>query len=422
MASPFLTVVQRRATLPLDPALEVPASQRSDKLQYAPFPPVPRVCVVTGGTGFVGQRLVEMLVERGAERVISFDIVPPKDNHWKDPRIEYVVGDIADKETVMAACKGADCVWHIAAAVGPFHPRELYFRVNYQGTLNVLEACKAHKVPKLVMSSSPSTRFDGSDVDGLTADQMPALPQKRYLQVYAETKAMGEMTVTAANSDELLTIAVAPHQVYGPRDNLFMPNVLEAAGNGTLRIFSAARTGYGMNRVCFTHVDNYCHGLILAEHALKKGARCAGRFYIVTDGSTHPDPRGCAYFWKVVDEAVVAQGFASLWGKAKLPLWFLMPLAYLCNVVGWLLGRTLKLNPFNVRVLTMHRWFDIGDTERDLAFKPVVAFAEGWADAATWSRAHWLPTFQRASGIAGIAAQSQAKIDIQAATVKTKSN
>lgn len=37
---------------------------------------VPKVCVVTGGTGFVGQRLIEMLVERGAEKVISFDIVP----------------------------------------------------------------------------------------------------------------------------------------------------------------------------------------------------------------------------------------------------------------------------------------------------------------------------------------------------------
>jgi nucleoside-diphosphate-sugar epimerase len=53
--------------------------------------------------------------------------------------------------------------------------------------------------------------------------------------------------------------------VYGPRDNLFMPNVLEAGGNGTLRIFAS-----GQNRVCFTHVDNYAHGLIIAENALFK--------------------------------------------------------------------------------------------------------------------------------------------------------
>lgn len=260
---------------------QIEAAQRS---HFA----VPKVCVVTGGTGFVGQRLVEMLIERGAERVISFDVVPPaKERFWNHPKIEYVVGDIADKDALSKICKGADCVWHVAAAVGPFHPKELYHRVNYIGTLNVLEACKINKVPKIVMSSSPSTRFTGSDVDGLTESDLPTLPLPRYLQDYAETKALGEMALTAACSDELLTVAVAPHQVYGPRDNLFLPNVLEAAGNGMLRVFSCARTGYGLNRVCFTHVDNYCHGLILCERALYKGSPANGKFYIVTVNNHH---------------------------------------------------------------------------------------------------------------------------------------
>jgi hypothetical protein len=60
---------------------------------------------------------------------------------------------------------------------------EMIIKVNYEGTLHVIEGCKAHGVPKLVFASSPSTRFDGSDIDGLTEDQMPKLPQKSYLQV-----------------------------------------------------------------------------------------------------------------------------------------------------------------------------------------------------------------------------------------------
>lgn len=88
---------------------------------------------------------------------------------------------------VEAAMRGAQCVWHNAAAVGPFHPRELYFKVNYEGTLNVIAACKANGVSKCVMSSSPSTRFDGSDVDGLTEDQMPSIPQASYLQTYVKS-------------------------------------------------------------------------------------------------------------------------------------------------------------------------------------------------------------------------------------------
>ena len=262
------------SSLNLPPALspeQIAASQGS-------FPPVPAVCVVTGGTGFVGQRLVEMLVQRGAKRVVVLDIVPKPANAWDHPAVEYVIGDITNKDDVLAAVKGADCVWHNAAAVGPFHPRELYHRVNVQGTINIIEACRQHKVPKIVMSSSPSTRFDGSDVDGLTEDQMPKLPLRRWMQDYAETKALGEMAMTAANCDSLLTIAVAPHQVYGPRDNLFMPNVLEAGGNGTLRIFAE-----GKNRVCFTHVDNYAHGLIIAERALYKvGAGRASPAGVVT--------------------------------------------------------------------------------------------------------------------------------------------
>ena len=248
---------------------------------------VPRVCVVTGGTGFVGARLVEMLVERGAQEVRVLDVVPPPETAWRHKRVRYVVGDICSEETVAKFVAGADCVWHNAAAVGPFHPRALYFEVNYQGTLNVIRACRAAGVRKIVMSSSPSTRFDGADVDGLTEAQMPSLPQARYLQTYAETKAMGEKACTDACDAELMTVAVAPHQVYGPRDNLFLPNLLEAAGTGRLRVF-----GPGRNRICFTHVDNYAHALVIAESALHAGSAALGQFYIITDADTHPHPEG----------------------------------------------------------------------------------------------------------------------------------
>ena len=124
---------------------------------------------------------------------------------------------------------------------------------------------------------------------------------------------MGEIfCMEACQAPELLTVAVAPHQVYGPRDNLFLPNLLETAGTGRLRIFGNGRnrsapacglnpgTGKCMTRaqqtavhtsgrrggaVCFTHNDNYCHGLILAERALCVPAPAA-----LAPPALHPTP------------------------------------------------------------------------------------------------------------------------------------
>jgi len=189
---------------------------KSSLLAKGPFPAVPKTCVVTGSSGFVGQRLVEMLVERGAKKVVAFDVAPPPADAWDRKEIEYVQGDISDKATVMKLMEGAECVWHLAAAVGPYHPPEVYVKVNYEGTLNVIEACKAHGCNKVVYSSSPSTRFDGSDVDGDTEAMMPTIPQKKYLQDYAKTKAMGEIAINEANADDsndLMCTSIAPHQV-----------------------------------------------------------------------------------------------------------------------------------------------------------------------------------------------------------------
>lgn len=383
---------------------------QNEAAQKQKYPPVPKVCVVTGGTGFVGLRLVEMLVERGAEKVVSLDIVPPpKDVAWQHPNIEWRIGDITDFETCLSVVQGADCVWHNAAAVGPFHPKDLYYKVNYQGTLNIIKACDQAGVTKIVMSSSPSTRFTGVDVDGLTEEEMPKLPLNKYLQPYAETKAMGELEMLAQDQTKLMTVAVAPHQVYGPRDNLFLPNLLEAAGNGKLRVF-----GPGLNRICFTHVDNYCHGLILGEKALYPGSPALGKFYIVTDGKTHPEGEQYLIFWKILDEAITTMGFTSIWSKTHLPLWFLFGLAYVCEFVGKLFNTTFKLNYFNVLVLTMHRWFDIQAAEQDLKFEPIVGFREGWDETNEWFQQNWLPTFDKSPFMIGLSKKTQEKIDIQA--------
>ena len=241
--------------------------------------------LVTGGSGFVGQRLVEMLLERGARRVVSFDIAPKPKDALDSPHVQYVQGDLTAYDSLAAAGAGCDIVYHIAALVGPYHPKQAYRKVNYEGTLNVLKVCAAHNIKRIVMSSSPSTRFPYPDpnVAGLREDQLFEINggdfAPVFLQPYAETKALGEKAVRDAcgvAEGDLLTVAVAPHQVYGPRDVLTLPSLLETAGSGKLRVF-----GDGENMISWCHVDNYCHGLILGAEALYPGSPALGKYYVV---------------------------------------------------------------------------------------------------------------------------------------------
>lgn len=183
---------------------------------------VPKSCLVTGGSGFVGARLVEMLVERGCQRVVSFDIASTPKGAIQCEQVEYIQGDITRADVVENACRGVDVVYHIAALVGPYHAKEAYMKVNYEGTLNVLNACKALGIKKIVMSSSPSTRFPYPDpnIEDLSESDLYKLNggdfAPVFLQPYAATKAMGERIVREAcgrKEGELMTVAVAPHQV-----------------------------------------------------------------------------------------------------------------------------------------------------------------------------------------------------------------
>lgn len=360
-------------------------------------------CAVTGGSGFVGRRLVEMLIERGAEHVTSIDIRDPVTfenpdmnylNDEQEKRVTYIKGDLGDLDCLVKAFKDCDCVWHIAALVGPYYPQELYKKVNYEGTLNVIKACKINKVPKLISSSSPSTRFTGHSISGKSTDDLPIPAPGHFTAPYAETKAMGEIAVRRACCAELLTINVAPHQVYGPRDSLFLPNFLAAAHSGQLRVI-----GNGENLVSMCHVDNYCHGLIIAIDALYVDSPALGRFYLVTDGN-----KPCN-LWRLLDSAVVGMGYKSLFDKFMVPALLMYIIAYFLVVVGWILGTQFRISPFTVCMLTIDRYFDISVTERDLKYQPVVKYEDGWKQTLDWFAKHekWWKAMASTMGQASLA-------------------
>ena len=175
--------------------------------------------VVTGGAGFIGSHLVDRLLSMGRSvRVLDSFVVGRKANldaHRDDPRLEIVEADIADRAAVDTVCAGADRIFHLAARadiVPSIQLPEAYFRANVDGTFNVLEAARQHRVRRLVYVASSSC-YGIPDVYP-TPETAPADP--RY--PYALTKYLGEQLVSHwAQVYQLPASSVRLFNVYGPR-------------------------------------------------------------------------------------------------------------------------------------------------------------------------------------------------------------
>jgi len=226
---------------------------------------------VTGGGGFLGLRVVELLRELGVERVVA--VGRRRYDGALAVGADSRVADVADAAALADALEGIDTVIHTAALAGVWGPAAVYERTNVLGTRNVVEACRRHGVRRLVFTSSPSAVFDGTDhVEALNDLGYP----DRYLAHYPRTKAEAERLVLAANGADLATVALRPHLIFGPRDPHLVPRLIERARSGRLR-----RVGDGTNRVSTCFVDNAAWAQLDAALRLAPDAPHAGRAYYV---------------------------------------------------------------------------------------------------------------------------------------------
>ena len=148
--------------------------------------------VITGGAGFLGKKLARRILQQGAiagptgapERVselLLFDVAKAAGPGLDDPRIKTLAGDIANFATVQSIVQGAATVFHFAAVVsaGAEADFDLGYRVNLDGTRNVLEACRALGTSPRVVFTSSLAAF-GGDLPPAVTDDTPLTPQTSY--------------------------------------------------------------------------------------------------------------------------------------------------------------------------------------------------------------------------------------------------
>ncbi len=328
--------------------------------------------LVTGGTGFLGRRLVERLL--AADRPVTV-LARRADPALAARGVRFISASLDDTTAVTAACAGYATVFHTAAKVGVWGRHDDFYRTNVLGTRAILAGCRAHGVARLVYTSTPSVVYNGLSL----ADADESLPLTTSCpSPYPLTKAIAEREVLAANSPALRTVALRPHLIWGVGDPHLVPRVLARARAGRLRI-----VGDGTNRVDMVHVENAVDAHLAAESALSVSqisnftsqipSPAAGRAFFITNDEP-------VVLWDWINQLLTALGEPPV--TRRLSLSAATAIGAVCET----LWRTLPLRGeppmtrFIAAELAKDHWFNLAAARRDLGYSPRISMAAGTAE------------------------------------------
>jgi len=322
--------------------------------------------LVTGGGGFLGRAIIQLLLEQGCA-ICSFsrNIYP----QLTALGVEQSVGDLDDLSAVIKAVDGCDLVYHVAARAGVWGRYEEFYRPNVVGTKNIIQACRQCEITRLVYTSSPSVVFDGSDMEGI--DESIPYPD-HYLSPYPQTKAKAEQLILAANDDLLATVALRPHLIWGPEDNHLVPRILERGRAGALR-----RIGDKPCLVDTVYIDNAAMAHVQAAEKLAVGSRVAGKAYFISNDEPLP-------LWEIVNRILAAGGLPAV-TKTISPT-----TAYTVGRVLETFYRILKLSGeprmtrFVAKEMSTAHWFDLTAAKNDFGYLPKVSIDDGLKKLHNW--------------------------------------
>jgi nucleoside-diphosphate-sugar epimerase len=270
---------------------------------------------VTGGSGFVGKRLIASLRQLG----VAVNALARSDAAIAQVRAagaEPVRGDLDDVAVLAAGMAGCDVVFHAAAYVATTGRREDFMRVTVAGTEHVLAAALQAGVQRMVHVSTEAVLVGGPKM--VRADETWPRPA-RPLGLYPLSKGLAEERVLAANSSALTTVIVRPRFIWGAGDTTLMPNLIAAVRAGRFRWI-----GGGRHLTSTCHVDNVVEGMLLAAD---RGQ--GGEIYFLTDG----EPVEMRAFMTAM---LATQGVDP--GDRTLPLWLARAAAFTVEGVWSLFG------------------------------------------------------------------------------------
>ncbi len=317
------------------------------------------VVFVTGGSGFIGGKLIERLVGGGhTVRALarSDDAAARIELLGGEP----VAGDLGDVAAMRAGAEGCELAFHAAATLGYWGPAENFERGNVDGTRNALEAATRAGVRRFVHVGTEAALLAGEPL--VDVDETAALRVDSSVS-YSSTKARAEQLVLDANRVGFETVVVRPRFVWGRGHTTLLPAMVELVRSGRF-----AWIGGGRHRTSMTHVDNAVEGLILGATRGRPG-----NAYFVTDGAP-------VVFRDFVSELLSTQGVEPPERNIRSPVARLLVVG---SETAWralpLPGRP-PLTRFAYWISSQECTIRIGKAQEQLGYEPVRSITDGLAE------------------------------------------
>ncbi len=207
--------------------------------------------LVTGGTGFLGGRLLERLVADGTPvRALVRRPLPP---HLAGLALEMRLGDLRDARTIAGVCNGVHTVIHCAGLVTDYAPYRQFMHVNGTGTANCVEDALQAGVRRFLHVST-------TDVYGYPSTPQPeSAPVRARGFGYSDSKIHAEGVVRHAGRRGLAFTIVRPTTIYGPRSETFVLQIADLLKRGRMLLVDDGQQDAGL-----AYVDNVVDLLLAA--------------------------------------------------------------------------------------------------------------------------------------------------------------
>ncbi|MGB3365839.1 MAG: NAD-dependent epimerase/dehydratase family protein [Thermodesulfobacteriota bacterium] len=327
--------------------------------------------IVTGGTGFIGGKLVETLVEKGFE-VRCLVRKTSNVSHLNKLGVELCYGDLGDLEALRDLPKGGDVVFHLAALVTDWGDPETFYKYNVQATKELLESSIALGVKRFVYMSSSTVvwKSDFWNIHKLVDIDETYPYTENPNDHYNASKAQAEKLVLKYNDKEgLETTVVRPSNVWGAGDTVILPRVAMAAKKGILHPM-----GSGDRFVTPCHVETLANSLLL----LADNNKAPGNIYFINDGIK-------IQYMDFLTKQLNASGID--WSPGfSIPYKFAYAVAAILEVI-FKFTKSKKppvLTKMAVAALSGSRSYSIEKARNDLGYQPSVDMDDGIEELRQW--------------------------------------